>query len=100
MLPYTMEFNLPVSAGKMAPIARLLGESGSDRELAEVLLERLWALMCELDFPTALDPEVVKEEDLPILVDQCTKVVNYRLNIRFASPTDLTNLYLRALGKE
>jgi alcohol dehydrogenase len=100
MLPYTMEFNLPVAAAKMAPIARLLGESGSDRELAEELLERLWELMTELDFPTFLDPEVVKEEDLPVLVDQCTKVVNYRLNIRFASPADLTNLYLRALGKE
>ncbi len=100
MLPYTMEFNLPVAAAKMAPIARLLGESGSDRELAELLLERLWDLMCELDFPTFLDPEVVKDEDLPVLVEQCTKVVNYRLNIRFAAPADLTNLYLKALGKE
>lgn len=100
MLPYTMEFNLPVAAAKMAPIARLLGESGSDRELAEVLLERLWDLMFELDFPTVLDPVAVKEEDLPVLVDQCTQVVNYRLNIRFASPADLTNLYLKALGKE
>jgi alcohol dehydrogenase len=100
MLPYTMEFNLPVAAAKMAPIARLLGESGSDRELAETLLERLWRLMDELDFPAALDPEVVKEEDLPALVEQCTQVVNYRLNIRFASPADLTTLYLMALGKE
>jgi len=100
MLPYTMEFNLPVSAAKMAPIARLLGESGSDRELAETMLERLWELMDELDFPTCLDPEVVKEEDLPVLVEQCTKVVNYRLNVRFASPADLTKLYRRALGKE
>jgi len=100
MLPYTMEFNLPVSADKMAPIARLLGESGSDRELAGVMLDRLWEFMDSLGFPTALDPEVVKEEDLPVLVDQCTKVVNYRLNIRFASPADLTALYLRALGEE
>jgi len=84
----------------MAPIARLLGENGSDRELAELLLERLWGLMGELDFPSFLDPEVVKEEDLPLLVEQCTKVVNYRLNIRFASPADLTNLYMCALGKE
>jgi alcohol dehydrogenase len=100
MLPYTMEFNLPVAPEKMAPIARLLGESGSDRELAEVILERLWELMDYLDFPTSLDPEVVKEEDLPVLVEQCTKVVNYRLNVRFASPADLTALYLRALGRE
>jgi alcohol dehydrogenase class IV len=100
MLPYTMEFNLPVSAAKMAPIARLLGESGSDRELAEVVLDRLWELMGELDFPMYLDPEVVKEEDLPVLVEQCTQVVNYRLNIRFASPADLKSLYLKALGKE
>lgn len=100
MLPYTMEFNLPVAADKMAPIARLLGESGSDRELAEVMLERLWELMESLDFPTSLDPAVVLEEDLPVLVEQCTKVVNYRLNIRFASPADLTTLYLRALGEE
>jgi hypothetical protein len=56
--------------------------------------------MDELDFPAALDPEVVKEEDLPALVEQCTQVVNYRLNIRFASPADLTTLYLMALGKE
>lgn len=100
MLPYVMEFNLPVAAAKMAPIARLLGESGSDRELAEVVSERLWELMGELDFPTSLDPDVVQEEDLPVLVEQCTKVVNYRLNIRFASPADLTNLYLLALGEE
>ena len=26
MLPYAMEFNLPVAAHKMAPVARLLGE--------------------------------------------------------------------------
>jgi len=56
--------------------------------------------MADLDFPLSLDPDVVKEEDIPLLVDQCTKVVNYRLNIRFASPKDLTVLYRRALGKE
>jgi alcohol dehydrogenase class IV len=100
MLPYTMEFNLPVASQKLAPIARLLGESGSDRELAESLLGRLWDMMDEVGLPTSLDPTVVKEEDLPVLVEQCTKVVNYRLNLRFASPADLTSLYMKALGKE
>ena len=98
VLPYTMEFNLPVAAGKLAPIARLLGYSGSDRECAEDLLDRLWELMVEVGL-TALDPEVVREDDLPLLVEQCTQVVNYRLNVRSASPADLTKLYRRALGR-
>jgi len=100
VLPYTMEFNLPVAAAKLAPIARLLGCVGGDRECAEELLDRLWELMDEVGFPTRLDPEVVKEDDLPLLVEQCTQVVNYRLNVRRASPADLTRLYRRALGKE
>ncbi len=100
MLPYAMEFNLPVAAAKIAPVARLLGEAGSDRECAELLLERLWDLMDEVGFPIRLDPAVVTEDDLPLLVEQCTQVVNYRLNMRRAAPGDLTKLYLRALGKE
>lgn len=100
VLPYTMEFNLPVAAGKLAPIARLLGCVGSDRECAEDLLDRLWELMRDVGFPRQLDPEVVREDDLPSLVEQCTKVVNYRLNMRRASPADLTMLYRRALGRE
>jgi alcohol dehydrogenase len=99
MLPYAMEFNLPVAAHKIAPVARLLGEEGTDRELAEALLERLWDLMDEVGFPTCLDPEVVTDDELPVLVDQCTKVVNYRLNIRNAPPADLERLYRRALAK-
>ena len=100
MLPYTMEYNLPVAYGKLAPVARLLGETGSDRELAEGLSERLWDLMDSVGFPTSLDPELIPEDDLPILVDQCTKVVNYRLNIRNAPPADLETLYRLALRKE
>ena len=99
MLPYTMEFNLPVAAHKMAPVARLLGDEGSDRELAEALLERLWELMDEVGFPTCLDPDVVTEDELPVLVEQCTKVVNYRLNLRNAPPADLEQLYRRALAR-
>jgi len=100
MLPYTMAFNIPVAAAKLAPVARLLGESGADRPLAEGLLDRLWELMRSVGFPTCLDPAVVNEDDLPVLVEQCTKVVNYRLNVRPASPADLRSLYLQALGKE
>jgi alcohol dehydrogenase len=98
MLPYAMEFNLPVAAHKIAPVARLLGDEGTDRELAESLLERLWDLMDEVGFPTCLDPDVVTDEELPILVEQCTKVVNYRLNMRNAPPADLERLYRRALA--
>lgn len=100
MLPYTFEFNLPVAAHKVAPIARLLGENGSDKELARWLLDLLWELMEDVGFPTALDPSLVPVGDLPSLVEQCTQVVNYRLNTRFASTTDLTDLYLAALGEE
>jgi len=100
MLPYAMEFNLPVAAHKVAPVARLLGEEGTERELAEALLERLWDLMDEVGFPSNLDPAVVTDEEIPVLVEQCTKVVNYRLNLRNAPPADLERLYRRALGKE
>jgi alcohol dehydrogenase len=99
MLPYTMEFNLPVAAQKIAPVARLLGDSGTDRSLAEGLLERLWRLMDDVGFPTCLDPAVVTDDELPILVEQCTKVVNYRLNLRNAAPADLEQLYRRALAR-
>ena len=99
MLPYAMEFNLAVASHKLAPVARLLNAEGEDRDLAEYVLERLWQLMDDVGFPTALDPEQVPEEEIPALVEQCTKVVNYRLNMRQASTADLTRLYLRALRK-
>jgi alcohol dehydrogenase len=99
MLPYAMEFNLSVAAHKLAPVARLLNMEGDDRDLAEYVLERLWQLMDDVGFPTRLDPEQVPEAEIPVLVDQCTKVVNYRLNMRHASPADLTRLYHRALGE-
>jgi alcohol dehydrogenase class IV len=89
-----------VAAHKLAPLARLLGEEGADRELAEAVLDRLWQLMHDVGFPAVLDPEQVPQEEIPALVDQCTKVVNYRLNMRHASPADLTRLYRRALGEE
>lgn len=100
MLPYAMEFNLPVASAKIAPVARLLGELGDDAELAESLLMRLWELMDAVGFPTTLDPAVVTDDEIPKLVEQCTKVVNYRLNVRNASPADLERLYRRALAKE
>ena len=61
---------------------------------------RLWELMDEVGFPTTLDPAVVTDDEMPTLVEQCTKVVNYRLNVRNASPADLERLYRRALAKE
>ncbi|GAB4247105.1 MAG: iron-containing alcohol dehydrogenase [Thermoleophilia bacterium] len=100
MLPYAMRFNLPMAAARVAPIARLLGEQGSDEELGERLLQRLWDLMREVEFPTKLDPDVVTLKELPALVDQCTKVVNYEVNLRKASPEDLMELYAAALGRE
>lgn len=100
MLPYAMEFNLPVAAAKIAPVARLLGEQGDDDELAESLLLRLWDLMDAVGFPTTLDPAVVTDDEIPALVEQCTKVVNYRLNVRNASPADLERLYRKALAKD
>ena len=99
MLPYAMEFNVPVASAKIAPVARLLGEQGGERELAESLLLRLWELMGSVGFPTTLDPAVVTDDEIPVLVEQCTKVVNYRQNVRNASPADLERLYHRALGK-
>jgi len=100
MLPYAMEFNLPVASAKIAPVMRLLGEQGDDAELAESLLLRLWDLMDAVGFPTTLDPAVVTDDEIPLLVEQCTKVVNYRLNVRNASPAELERLYRRALAKE
>lgn len=100
MLPYAMEFNVSVAAHKLAPVARLLDAEGDDRYLAEYVLERLWQLMDDVGFPTKLDPAQVPLEEIPALVDQCTKVVNYRLNMRRAAPADLTRLYRRALGEE
>lgn len=99
MLPYTMEYNIPVAAHKIAPVARLLDESGGDQELASALLQRLWDLMKSVGFPTGLDPAVVTDEELPVLVEQCTKVVNYRLNMREAPPDELERLYRRARGE-
>jgi alcohol dehydrogenase len=100
MLPYAMEFNLSVAAHKLAPVASLLGAAGSDRERAEWLLEKVRQLMVDVGFPLELDPGVVTEDEIPTLVTQCTEVVNYRLNMRRATPADLGRLYHRALGEE
>lgn len=99
MLPYTMDYNIPVAAHKMAPVARLLGEAGDDETLANALLRRLWDLMESVGFPTTLDPAVVTDDELPLLVEQCTRVVNYKLNMREAPPDELERLYRRARGE-
>lgn len=101
LLPYVMEFNLPVWEGKLARLAAVLGVVPSGAVLPEKVAAGLAAfrkLYRELGFPARLPAGKVPEEEIPALAREAYGRSQTRVNLRRSTPGDLEELYRKALA--
>jgi len=99
MLPFVMEFNLPVCKQKLASMAVAIGaakSSDSPDELAEKAIERVKKLYLELGFPNKLDENEVDPKKIPEMVKRAMTRPQWKFNIRRSTEKDLTLLYEKA----
>ena len=70
ILPHAMRFNLDATASQIAPAAQAMGISLADRsaEIAvEEAIQRIYALIAQMNLPQRLRDVGVQEADLPNL---------------------------------
>jgi alcohol dehydrogenase class IV len=98
VLPHVMAFNLPACPGKLAAIARALGEPDDGRDdqaLAQAGIERVKTLLRRLGYPVRLSSVDVPPE-LPRLALLTSKRTQARFNIRPSSLEELQELWRQA----
>jgi alcohol dehydrogenase class IV len=99
MLPFVMEFNLPVCREKFATMAIAMGAdklTTSVEELAEQAIFMVKKLYLELGFPNKLDEKEVDAQEIPEMVKRAKTRPQWKLNIRRSTDRDLTLLYENA----
>ena len=99
MLPFVMEFNLPVCREKFAAMAVAMGEermTSSTGELAEQAIVLVKKLYLELGFPNKLDDKTVNPKEIPEMVKRAKTRPQWKVNLRKSTDEDLTRLYEKA----
>lgn len=99
LIPYVMEFNLPVCEDTFARMAIAMGENSSGltaRQLARRAIERVKELFVEVGFPTKIPSDVVDRKDIPNMVKQTMTRPMTRFNRRKSTEKDLANIYQKA----
>jgi len=102
LLPYALEFTLPAAVERMARLAVAMGEPAagrSDREGAARFVRAIKQLLLDCDIPRTLDPQQVDPAGIPQMVDMLKEGIYAlfaQVNLRPATPRDLTLLYERA----
>ncbi len=99
MLPFVMEFNLPVCREKFAAMAVTMGAdrlTASPEELAEQAIIMVKKLYLELGFPNKLDQKEVDPQEIPEMVKRAKTRPQWKLNIRRSTDKDLAGIYERA----
>lgn len=102
LLPYGIEFNMPVCKEKFAKMATILGETPYDKttfELAGLFLRRIKKLLIDLDLPKKFGPENLSAEKIPDLIREVRKHVPPFLetNIRKVTDEDVMHLCKKSL---
>lgn len=100
LIPYVMEFNLPVCADKFAQMAIAMGENAPGmtvEDLAGSAIERIKELFITTGFPTKIPADLVDEKDIPEMVKQAMTRPMVKFNRRKATEKELTAIYYRAL---
>lgn len=97
LLPFGIEFNMPVCEGKFARLAVILGENfcgSTPHELAETFLARVKQLYLDIDFPTAFTPEQLRPENIPDLINEVRRYTPSFLetNLRHVTDADLERI--------
>ncbi len=99
LIPYVMEYNLPVCEDKFAQMALVMGEAPdglTKGELAERAIERVKRLFIETEYPRKL-PDAVNKKDIPDLVKQAIARPSIWFNKRKCTERDLTDILHKAL---
>lgn len=99
LIPYVMEFNLPVCEEKFSQMAIAMGESPyglTVNELAGRAIERVKGLFMYVGFPSKLPADIVDKKEIPNMVKQAMTRPMTRFNRRKCSEKDLTEIYLKA----
>ncbi len=101
LVPFVMEYNLPVCADTFAKISIALGEAQpglTTDDLAERAIELVKELFARTGFPRKIPGDVATEKDIPDMVKQAMTRPMIKLNKRRCSERDLAELYKRALA--
>jgi len=91
LLPYAIEFNMPVCEEKFARVATILGETPygmTTRDLAESFLRRVKQLLIDLDFPRKFTEEELPREKIPALIKEVRQHVPAFLETNLRKVTD------------
>ena len=101
LIPYVMEFNLPVCADKFAQMAIAMGESFEGRtvnELARRALDRVKELFVEVGFPRKIPGDRVDQKEIPSMVIQAMTRPMVKFNRRKSTEKDLARIYEQAFA--
>jgi alcohol dehydrogenase len=99
LLPYVMEFNLPVCEDKFAQMAIAMGEPARGMtvsKLAAKALERVKQLFEDAGFPTKISSDVVDKKDIPNMAKQAMGRAGGQFDKRKCREKDLVEIYHRA----
>jgi len=100
LLPYVMEFNLPIVTKKLAKIAQSLGEDISllsETEAAHRAVEKVKEILFHVGIKSNLSEWGIKEEDFPQLI-KGAKGGSLNSNPRDTSDEDLIELLYKMTG--
>jgi alcohol dehydrogenase len=99
LIPYVMEFNLPVCQDKFAQMAMGMGESDHGvnvTQLAQRAIDRVKRLFIDVGFPTKIPSDVVDKKEIPNMVKQAMTRPMAKFNRRKSTEKDLAEIYERA----
>ncbi len=100
LLPHICKFNMISSPERFADIAEALGENIcglSEIDAAEKAVESIKKLSKNLNIPSNLGEQGVKEQDLRIMADNALKDACLATNPRILSQEDIIYIYKQAL---
>ncbi len=101
LVPYVMEYNLPVCADTFARITVALGEAQpgmTTADLAARAIECVRELFVQTGFPRKIPADVATEKDIPEMVKQAMTRPMIKLNKRRCSEKELAEIYRQALA--
>jgi alcohol dehydrogenase class IV len=99
LIPYVMEFNLPVCEEKFAQMAIAMGEKSQGltiKDLARKAIDRIKGLFSEVGFPVKIPADMVDKKDIPHMVKQAMTRPMTKFNRRKCNEKDLAEIYEKA----
>jgi alcohol dehydrogenase class IV len=99
LIPYVMEFNLPVCQDKFSQMAMAMGEGIqelSPTQLAQRAIDRVKRLFIDAGFPRKIPSDVVDRKEIPNLVKQAMTRPMVKFNKRKSTEKELTEIYEKA----